>query len=247
MYEALDRIGNFILFISEIFGPTLQGEGALIGKLTIFIRFGGCDDRCIWCDTPYAVHKKYRPLWKKYTACEILEFVQKLYSRPLLLTLSGGNPALYDLTLLIMLGKAQGYEFALETQGTIFRPWFQELHYLTLSPKPPSSRNETPVESIKNIFHEMQGSRGSFPHVIFKFVVADQEDFAYAKNFSRMFPLYPVYLQSCNGLGQAERFDLSASRQQIQDLLALCVQDQWMTPTVLPQLHAWIWEGQRGV
>ena len=37
--------------ISEIFGPTIQGEGALIGKPTVFVRTGGCDYRCSWCDT----------------------------------------------------------------------------------------------------------------------------------------------------------------------------------------------------
>ena len=45
--------------VSEIFGPTVQGEGPLIGKPTVFVRTGGCDYRCNWCDTLYAVLPKH--------------------------------------------------------------------------------------------------------------------------------------------------------------------------------------------
>ena len=41
--------------VIEIFGPTIQGEGAEAGLPTHFVRFGGCDYRCSWCDTMYAV------------------------------------------------------------------------------------------------------------------------------------------------------------------------------------------------
>ena len=41
--------------VIEIFGPTIQGEGSEAGLATHFIRVGGCDYRCSWCDTMYAV------------------------------------------------------------------------------------------------------------------------------------------------------------------------------------------------
>src|SRR5947209_8352955 len=41
--------------VIEIFGPTIQGEGAEAGLATHFLRVGGCDYRCSWCDTMYAV------------------------------------------------------------------------------------------------------------------------------------------------------------------------------------------------
>lgn len=41
--------------VIEIFGPTVQGEGAEAGVPTHFLRLGGCDYRCAWCDTMYAV------------------------------------------------------------------------------------------------------------------------------------------------------------------------------------------------
>src|SRR5215831_3988340 len=38
--------------VDEIFGPTIQGEGALAGAVSMFVRLGGCDYRCAWCPTP---------------------------------------------------------------------------------------------------------------------------------------------------------------------------------------------------
>ena len=49
--------------VSEIFGPTIQGEGVLIGLPTVFVRTGGCDYRCSWCDSLHAVDPKYRHDW----------------------------------------------------------------------------------------------------------------------------------------------------------------------------------------
>ncbi|RWD90497.1 MAG: 7-carboxy-7-deazaguanine synthase QueE, partial [Mesorhizobium sp.] len=53
--------------ISEIFGPTVQGEGPLIGRPTVFVRTGGCDYRCRWCDTLYAVLPEFREDWTLMT------------------------------------------------------------------------------------------------------------------------------------------------------------------------------------
>src|SRR5260370_32965907 len=58
---------------------------------------------------------------------------------PTLITLSGGNRALQLLMPLIALGRRDGHTFALETQGSVAQPWFSELDWLILSPKPPSS------------------------------------------------------------------------------------------------------------
>ena len=129
--------------VSEIFGPTVQGEGAVIGKPTVFVRTGGCDYRCSWCDSKFAVLPKFRGTWRRMPPDEVFAKVKRLSPQPILVTLSGGNPALQPLGKLIRLGKAEGYRFAIETQGTVARDWFQELDYLTLSPKPPSSGMNT--------------------------------------------------------------------------------------------------------
>ncbi|TIV44134.1 MAG: radical SAM protein, partial [Mesorhizobium sp.] len=84
--------------ISEIFGPTVQGEGPLIGRPTVFVRTGGCDYRCRWCDTLYAVLPEFREDWTLMTPNAILTEVERLSnSARVLVSLSGGNPALQPL------------------------------------------------------------------------------------------------------------------------------------------------------
>jgi len=127
-----------VILISEIFGPTVQGEGPLVGRPTVFVRTGGCDYRCAWCDTLYAVLPEHRGEWVLMTPAEIETRIDELTGdKPVLLTLSGGNPALQPLAPLIELGHAKGHTFALETQGSVPAPWFTELGWLILSPKPP--------------------------------------------------------------------------------------------------------------
>lgn len=79
---------------------------------------------------------------------KIFAQVKKLSPDPILITLSGGNPALQPLGTLIRLSKAEGYRLTVETQGTLARYWFGQLAYLTLSPKPPSSGMETDWEKL---------------------------------------------------------------------------------------------------
>jgi len=95
------------LRIAEIFGPTVQGEGALIGAPTVFVRAGGCDYRCVWCDSLHAVDSAYRHDWAAMTPDEVWARVRQLSGgRPLTVTLSGGNPAIQDFGPLIALGRA---------------------------------------------------------------------------------------------------------------------------------------------
>ena len=143
--------------VSEIFGPPIPGEGALIGLPTVFVRTGGCDFRCSWCDSLHAVDTAYRHTGAAMGTDAVWAEVFRLSNgNPLTVSLSGGNPAIQDFTQLIALGHAKGYRFACETQGSIAKPWFGDLDTLVLSPKPPSS-GETPeltqerLEQLKSI------------------------------------------------------------------------------------------------
>src|SRR5947208_16829453 len=90
--------------ISEIFGPTCQGEGPLSGRPTVFVRTAGCDYRCAWCDTLYAVLPEYSEEWVSMTPPQIMTRVNELAEgHPVLISLSGGNPALQPLAPLIEL------------------------------------------------------------------------------------------------------------------------------------------------
>jgi 7-carboxy-7-deazaguanine synthase len=66
---------NSSILISEIFGPTIQGEGSLVGRPTVFVRTGGCDYRCDWCDTLYAVLPQHKADWVPHSASQILDKV----------------------------------------------------------------------------------------------------------------------------------------------------------------------------
>jgi 7-carboxy-7-deazaguanine synthase len=229
--------------ISEIFGPTIQGEGALIGQPTIFVRTGGCDYRCTWCDTSHAVDSDYRDEWKPMSAEEILTKVEKLSGgKPLMVTLSGGNPAIQPLGAFIKLGQSKGYTFALETQGSIAQDWFADLDVLTLSPKPPSSHMKTDWAA----FDECLKKAGNKPEIALKIVIFDDIDYLYARDASTLYPYLKLFLQPGNhkteGTGQTEII-----MERMRWLVECLNKDQWYQATVLPQLHVMLWGNQRGV
>ncbi|RUW64908.1 7-carboxy-7-deazaguanine synthase QueE, partial [Mesorhizobium sp. M4B.F.Ca.ET.049.02.1.2] len=177
--------------ISEIFGPTVQGEGPLIGRPTVFVRTGGCDYRCRWCDTLYAVLPEFREDWTLMTPTAILTEVERLSSSArVLVSLSGGNPALQPLAPLIEQGHHKGHTFALETQGSVSQPWFAELDWLILSPKPPSSGMATDWQALDDCVAAATGAAQKVVEV----AVFDDHDYAYAQVVANRYPALPVYL-----------------------------------------------------
>ena len=228
------------LRISEIFGPTLQGEGALIGKPTVFVRTGGCDYRCSWCDTPYAVDASFRHEWTAMTAESVLARVRDLSGgAPLTVSLSGGNPALQPFAPLIALGKKEGFGFAVETQGSVVADWFAEVDVLTLSPKPPSSGMATDWKALEQCVR----TAGNGPRVVLKMVVFDEADYAYAKDVAERYPSLPVYLQA----GALPTFDRETLTMRMRWLAERTLEDRWFAATVLPQWHVLLWGNKRGV
>jgi len=230
--------------ISEIFGPTIQGEGALIGQPTVFVRTGGCDYRCTWCDTLYAVDSEYRGQWKMMSAEDILEQIKNLsQGRPVMVTLSGGNPAIQPLEPLITLGKEYGYEFALETQGSLAQDWFAGLDVLTLSPKPPSSGMKTDWK----IFNACLKAAGTKTKISLKIPVLDEADYAFAKETAKKYPDLPVYLQPVNATIPPQIIDKDALEKRLRWLAEKVGNDNWFEVKVLPQLHVMLWGNERGI
>jgi 7-carboxy-7-deazaguanine synthase len=238
------------IFVSEIFGPTVQGEGALIGKPTVFVRTGGCDFRCRWCDTLYAVLPDYRHDWIPRSPEQILTSVEELTGgHPILVTLSGGNPAIQPLEPLIALGRARGYSFAMETQGSVACPWFAALDWLIFSPKPPSSGMTTEWKALDACL----AAAGASPRIMLKIVVFDEADFAFARLVAGRYRTLPVYLQVGNhtpaepSLAGQAGVDHAGLHARFRWLVAKVVEDHWFEATVLPQLHVLAWGNQRGV
>ncbi|RFC62561.1 7-carboxy-7-deazaguanine synthase QueE [Fulvimarina endophytica] len=232
------------LRIAEIFGPTIQGEGPLIGEPTVFVRAGGCDYRCLWCDSLHAVESRYRHEWLPMEADAIMERIEALSGgRPLLVSISGGNPAIQDFGPLIALGRQKGYRFACETQGTIAPLWFADLDMLVLSPKPPSSGMETDWSA----FEACIAAKGAVPAAM-KIVIFDEADLAFARLAAERYPDLPLFLQPGNGeTDPAIPVDLDALAGRLSWLVAQTVGKGWLRPRILPQLHVIVWGNQRGV
>ena len=109
--------------INNIF-YSLQGEGRNTGRAAIFIRFAGCNLRCSFCDTEF---NTYREMSDE----DILSAIRDYPSRFVVLT--GGEPTLQVDEAFVDLLHQQGYEVAMESNGT--RPAPQNLDWLTVSPK----------------------------------------------------------------------------------------------------------------
>jgi 7-carboxy-7-deazaguanine synthase len=239
------------IMVSETFGPTIQGEGALIGKPTVFVRTGGCDYRCSWCDSLYAVLPEHKAEWQALNTEQIFAEIQRLSGNtPLLVTLSGGNPAIQPLEDLIDLGHEHGYTFAIETQGSIGQSWFAKLDYLTLSPKPPSSKQITRWDRLdrcilyatnKQSDHEIQ--------ISLKVVIFDEEDYSYARDVAVRYPALPMYLQAGNHTPpqSSSQIDIAGILDRMDWLIQRTIADRWYGATVLPQLHTLLWGNKRGV
>ncbi|WP_410219171.1 7-carboxy-7-deazaguanine synthase QueE [Paracoccus sp. (in: a-proteobacteria)] len=233
------------LRIAEIFGPTIQGEGALIGQPTVFVRAGGCDYRCSWCDSLHAVDSAYRDTWAAMSTDEVWAEVEALSGgRPLTVSISGGNPAIQDFGPLIAQGRAKGYGFALETQGSIARNWFAGLSMLVLSPKPPSS-SEVPDWAA---FESCVAAGCQAGATVLKIVVFDDADYAWAQEVAARYPALPLYLQPGNP--EVDPTTPVAAQDVADRLLWLVdkvVADGWFAARVLPQLHVMLWGNKRGV
>lgn len=231
--------------VCEIFGPTVQGEGALMGQQTVFVRTGGCDYRCSWCDTMYAVDPQYAADWVAMSAQEIMDRVDHLTGgRPMMVTLSGGNPAMQPLGPLLALGHKRGYRFALETQGSLARDWFADLDVLTLSPKPPSSGVVMDWDKLNVCIEAAQNK----PQTCLKVVIFDEADYGYAQEVAQRYPQFMIYLQVGNhAVDPNEHADIATLLQRLKWLAERFAQDQWDNACVSPQLHVLTWGNERAV
>ncbi|MCJ8324979.1 MAG: 7-carboxy-7-deazaguanine synthase QueE [Rhizobiales bacterium] len=231
------------LRVVEIFGPTIQGEGAYIGRPTVFIRFGGCDYRCLWCDSMHAVGKQYAHQWAKMTAEDILAKVDILTGgQPILITISGGNPAIQQLETMLILGKKRGHTFSMETQGSVAKPWFKLLDQLTISPKPPSSGEDTDWAKL-----DASIAAGKDAETSLKVVVFDRIDYAYAQDIGKRYPDLPLYLSIGNDNYDPNMpVDKEALHAKMRQLIDWVNDDKWYAVTVLPQLHVLLWGNELG-
>lgn len=139
---------GLVLPLMEAF-YTIQGEGVFSGQPAYFIRLGGCDVGCVWCDV--------KESWEadKWPLKSIQEIVEEAYRFPArLVVITGGEPLLYNLGPLTAQLKNKGFTINLETSGS--HPFSGDLDWVCLSPKkfkPPHSSIYPHVDELKVVVY----------------------------------------------------------------------------------------------
>ncbi len=152
---------------------TLQGEGAHSGRAAYFIRLGGCDVGCVWCDVKESWPVDAHPVM---TVDEIVVAAVAYPGRIAVIT--GGEPAMHDLEPLTKGLKAAGFQIHIETSGT--RLLTGTIDWVTLSPK----KFKAPLPAVMPYASEL------------KVVVFHPSDFAWAEQHAAtVSPDCRLYLQ----------------------------------------------------
>lgn len=222
--------------VIEIFGPTIQGEGHLAGKITHFIRFGGCGFRCVWCDTMYAVE----PAQVKRNSImsstdDMLQTLSEMTYVPWV-TLSGGDPCLhYHLDNLLINIRKNNTRIAVETQGQFWRDWLLCADHITLSPKPPSSEMDTNWSELGIIVKRLHDANVD---TSFKIVIFNEADLAYAALFPIRFPEIPLYLS----VGTSREVKHPDAKKK-----SILKKWKWLSETILKKEYAVFHEARRPI
>ncbi|MFW3146723.1 MAG: 7-carboxy-7-deazaguanine synthase QueE [Thermoplasmatota archaeon] len=154
------------LRVFEIF-PSFQGEGRDTGLPTTFIRLSGCNLRCTWCDTEYALDPSSG---EDMTAEGVMEVVREVGFTNVCIT--GGEPLLQrSLIPLLSLLAAEDYDVSIETNGSVdiepFRKVSTRISF-SIDLKLPAS-GEYGSLLVRNLSILGQGDQ-------IKFVVRDRQD-----------------------------------------------------------------------
>lgn len=154
--EGLLNDGKLLPLMEEFY--TIQGEGFNTGKAAYFIRIGGCDVGCHWCDVKESWDATLHPLTKTET---IIEHV--LESKTPAVVVTGGEPLIYNLVYLTELLKQNNIQIYIETSGaySLSGNW----DWICLSPK----KTMLPKEENYSAAHEL------------KIIVFNKHDFIWAE------------------------------------------------------------------
>ncbi len=137
-------VNNESLPVMETF-YTVQGEGVYTGAPAYFIRLGGCDVGCVWCDVKDSWDASKHP---KIATEQLVEDVKKAGAKICVVT--GGEPAMHDLSLLTSLLKQNNIRTHIETSGVynLTGNW----DWVTFSPK----KFKQPVQNIYALANELK-------------------------------------------------------------------------------------------
>lgn len=140
---------------------TIQGEGAYQGQAAYFIRLGGCDVGCVWCDVKESWEEADHPLKP------VDEIVKEAAGHPSnIAVITGGEPGMYNLSYLCKKLHEAGFYIHIETSGA--HPLRGEIDWICLSPK----KFKAPVSNICETAQEL------------KVIVFNKNDFKWAEEYA---------------------------------------------------------------
>ena len=153
--------GTKLPLVEEFF--SVQGEGFHSGKTAYFIRLGGCDVGCSWCDSRFSWNAEIHPM---IDADTIIEYVLKSGTDSVVVT--GGEPLMWNLDYLCSGLKKNNINTFIETSGAY--PMSGKWDWICLSPK----KNMPPLTDICKIADEL------------KVIIQDKSDFEWAEKYHRI-------------------------------------------------------------
>jgi 7-carboxy-7-deazaguanine synthase len=166
-----DIEGALLPLVEEFY--SIQGEGFNTGKAAYFIRLGGCDVGCSWCDSRYSWNPDLHPL---VAAEKIIKNVIDSGTDSVVVT--GGEPLMWNLDLLCNSLKDKKINTFIETSGAY--PLSGNWDWICLSPK----RNVPPLQHICSLAHEL------------KIIIEDMSDFLWAEKYRAVVsPQCKLFLQ----------------------------------------------------
>lgn len=146
---------------------TLQGEGFHQGRAAYFVRLGGCDVGCVWCDVKESWDAAAHP---KMSVDEIVQTVinNTTADKKPLVVITGGEPLMHDLTQLTAALQGAGFETNIETSGS--SPLSGSWNWICLSPK----KFKAPLADVVPHANEL------------KVVVFNKSDFDWAEKYAAL-------------------------------------------------------------
>ncbi len=139
--EKLDE-GSILPLMEEFY--TIQGEGFHTGKAAYFIRIGGCDVGCHWCDVKESWNANLHP------ATPINKVVENAAEYSDTVVITGGEPLTWNMGPITKALKEKGLQVHIETSGAY--PLSGEWHWICLSPK----KTKAPVPEIYSEADELK-------------------------------------------------------------------------------------------
>jgi organic radical activating enzyme len=223
------------LVVSELFGPTLQGEGPSAGQRAGFVRLGRCSLNCAWCDTPYSWD------WKRYDPAvelrelEVGEVAARIRAMDVpMVIVTGGEPLLQQRAVVALLRLLPGLAVEVETNGIhVAEPELVErVDRFNVSPKLANAGIERSRRYKPDVLRTFQATGKA----VFKFVVCETPDLDEIDAMVAECELTDVWVMPEG----ADAPTLVARAQRLADAV---VARGWH---LTPRLHILLWGDQRG-